>query len=40
MKQGAVQDKSGLSVGQLLLFLAMKMAYDAKMAVLAALSTR
>ena len=28
-KQGAVQDKSGLSVGQWLLFLARKMAYDA-----------
>ena len=34
------QDKSDLSVGQCGLFLARKMAYDAEMAILAALSNR
>ena len=34
------QDKSDLSVGQCGLFLARKMAYDAEMAILAALSKR
>ena len=34
------QDKSDLSVGECGLFLARKMAYDAEMAILAALSKR
>ena len=34
------QDKSDLSAGQCGLFLARKMAYDAEMAILAALSNR
>ena len=34
------QDKNDLSVGQCGLFLARKMAYDAEMAILAALSNR
>ena len=34
------QDKSDLSVGQCGLFLARKMAYDAEMVILAALSKR
>ena len=36
----ATQDKSDLFVGQCGLFLARKMAYDAEMAILAALSNR